>query len=86
MSNGKCVVIHWEWGPTTKFAGSTFWAVHGTDTDGRILNWPKEDIIPLGAREVEVIDGDGLDLLKPIADRTQEGVEKQATVSKTTAE
>lgn len=86
MSNGKCVVIHWEWGPTTKFAGGTFWAVHGTDTDGRILDWPKEGLIPLGASEVEVVDGKGLDLLAPIAERTQRGAEQRAAARKATAE
>lgn len=67
----KLLVVHWEWGPKTKFAGGRFWAVHGTDVDGRILDWPKEDLIPLGANEIVVIDGVGLDLLRPIAQRTE---------------
>jgi hypothetical protein len=69
--SSKNLVVHWKWGPTTKFAGGTFWAVHATDVDGRILDWPKEDLIPLGASEVMVIDGEGLDLLRPIAEQTE---------------
>jgi hypothetical protein len=66
----KVIVVHWEWGPKSKHAGARFWAAHGTDLDGRILDWPKADLVPLGAGEVVVTDGVGLDLLRPIAERT----------------
>lgn len=58
----KVVVIHWQWteGP---HKGATFWGTHAYP-DGRIRDWPKEmNLRPLGASEVEVIDGQGLDLL-----------------------
>lgn len=71
MSSTRLLAVHWEWGPTTKHVGNKFWALHATDVDGRILDWPKEDLIPLGAAEVSVIDGEGLDLLRPIAERTE---------------
>lgn len=67
----KILVVQWEWGPKSKHAGSRFWAAHGTDTDGRILDWPKEDLIPIGASEIVVTEGQGLDLLVPIAARTE---------------
>lgn len=66
----KLLVVHWKWGEKSKFAGGTFWAAHGTDIDGRILDWPKENLIPIGASEIWVVDGEGLDLLRPIAERT----------------
>lgn len=65
------LVVLWQWGPNSKHAGARFWAAHGTDVDGRILDWPKEDLIPLGASEVSVTDGEGLHLLRPIAERTE---------------
>ena len=70
MAGEKLLVVKWKWGPKSKFAGSTFWAAHSTGIDGRIADWPNEDLIPLGASEVTVTDGVGLDLLIPIAERT----------------
>lgn len=67
----KLLVVHWEWGPNSKHAGGRFWAAHNTDIDGRILDWPKENLIALGASEVMVTDGEGLGLLRPIAERTE---------------
>jgi hypothetical protein len=67
----KVLVVHWEWAPGTKYAGSKFWATHSVDIDGRILNWPRENLIPLGATEATVVDGDGLDLVRACADRTE---------------
>ena len=48
-----------------------FWAAHNIDIDGRIADWPNEGLIPIGASEVTVIDGDGLDLLRPTVERTK---------------
>ncbi len=71
MNGTKLLIVHWEWGPETKHAGGRFWAAHNIDIDGRIADWPNEGLIPIGASEVTVIDGDGLDLLRPTAERTE---------------
>lgn len=65
------LVVLWQWGPTSKYAGGRFWAAHGTDIDGRIADWPAQDLIPLGAAKVAVKEGDGLDLLLPIKKKTE---------------
>lgn len=70
-SKTTVLVVHWEWGPNTKFSGGRFWSAHGTDIDGRISDWPSEGLVPIGATEVIVADGEGLDLLRPIAERTR---------------
>jgi hypothetical protein len=66
----KLLVVHWQWGPNSKHAGASFWSAHNTDIDGRIVDWPTEDLIPLGASEVTITDGVGLHLMQPIAERT----------------
>jgi hypothetical protein len=71
MNGTKLLIVHWEWSPETKHAGGRFWAAHSIDIDGRIADWPNEGLIPLGASEVTVIDGAGLDLLRPTAERTE---------------
>lgn len=71
MSATTLLVVHWEWGPKSKHAGARFWAAHSTDIDGRIADWPNEDLIPLGASEVTVSDGHGLHLMQGIAERTE---------------
>lgn len=65
------LIVHWQWGPETPFAGSSFWAVHNIDVDGRIADWPKEGNIPIGASLVTVTDGEGLELLLPTTQRTE---------------
>ena len=45
----EILVVLWQWGPNNKYAGSRFWAAHSTNIDGRIADWPQEDLIPLGA-------------------------------------
>lgn len=77
----KLLIVHWEYGPETKHAGGRFWAAHHVDTDGRILDWPAYGIIPLGATEVVVVDGEGTDLLRPIAARTEEINKKRSSQS-----
>jgi len=71
MNGTKLLIVHWKWGPETKYAGSEFWAAHNIDIDGRIADWPNEGLIPLGASEVTVIDGAGLDLLRLTSERTE---------------
>jgi len=63
--------VLWQWGPDSPHAGARFWASHATDgKDGRLRDWPKMALIPLGAALVEVIEGDGLELVeqyRPVA-------------------
>jgi hypothetical protein len=67
----EILVVLWEWGPNTKFAGGRFWAAHNVEIDGRIADWPQEGLIPLGAATVSVTEGEGLDLLSRTAERTR---------------
>jgi hypothetical protein len=57
------LVVQWEWTEETKFAGGRFWGAHALENDGRIRDWPKTGLRPLGAARVTVIEGEGLDLL-----------------------
>lgn len=59
------IAILWEWKEGTPHAGSRFWGCHGTTSDGRIKDWPKIGLRALGAAKVTVVEGDGLDLLRP---------------------
>lgn len=56
------LVVLWEYsdGP---HKGARFWACHGMETDGRLRDWPKMNMAHLGAASVEVVEGEGLDLL-----------------------
>lgn len=67
MASADIIVVLWEWGPETKFAGGRFWAAHGTESDGRLRDWPKEGLIARGAAKVAVAEGEGLDLLEGAA-------------------
>lgn len=71
MSSSKLLVVLWQWAPETKHAGGRFWAAHNIDIDARIADWPNEGLIPLGASEVTVTERVGLDLLRPITERTE---------------
>jgi hypothetical protein len=57
------MVILWEWTEETPHHGARFWGCHDVDGDGRITGWPKIGLRPLGAATVDVIEGEGLDLL-----------------------
>jgi hypothetical protein len=70
MAATDILVVLWQWGPESKYAGGRFWAAHNTDIDGKVADWPRDHLIPLGAAQVTVVEGAGLDLLPPIADRT----------------
>ena len=67
---GQLLVVHWEWthGP---HAGGRFWGAHDISIDGRIADWPEQGLKPLGAAIATVIDGEGLELLDPIAAATK---------------
>lgn len=67
MKAEDIIVVLWEWGPETKFAGGRFWAAHGTTNDGRLRDWPAEGLIARGAAKVTVVEGEGLDLLEDAA-------------------
>lgn len=41
------------------------------EVDGRVADWPKEGLIAIGASAVTVVDGEGLELLTPVANRTE---------------
>jgi len=60
------IAILWEWseGP---HKGGRFYGCHGTENDGRIRDWPELSLRALGAAKVDVIEGQGLDLLPPAA-------------------
>jgi hypothetical protein len=62
MSRGNVLAILWEWsdGP---HKGARFWGCHNVENDGRIRDWPKMNLRALGAARVEVVEGEGLDLL-----------------------
>lgn len=70
--SARLIIVHWEWGPDTIHAGTRFWAAHSTDVDGRISDWPREGLIPIGAATCTVVDGEGISLLPPVAERTDE--------------
>ena len=56
------LVVHWEYvdGP---HKGARFFASHNVENDGRIRDWPKMNMRPLGAVRVTINDGQGLELL-----------------------
>lgn len=57
----KILVIQWEW-IAGEHKGSRFWGAHAFP-DGRIRDWPATGLKPIGAAEVDVIEGHGLELL-----------------------
>lgn len=59
----EILVIQWEWMEKTKYAGSRFWGAHSVENDGRVADWPKMGMRPIGAAKVLVQEGQGLDLL-----------------------
>ena len=59
----EILVIHWEWTEETKYAGSRFWGAHSIENDGRVADWPKMGMRPIGAAKVLVQEGVGLELL-----------------------
>ncbi|MGV8939073.1 MAG: hypothetical protein ACOH2J_18285, partial [Allorhizobium sp.] len=59
----EILVIYWEWSEETKYAGSRFWGAHSVENDGRIADWPKMGMRPIGAGKVIVQEGEGLHLL-----------------------
>ena len=59
----EVVAILWEW-TDGKYKGSRFWGCHGVDADGRIRDWPKIGLRPIGASKVTVVEGEGMELLK----------------------
>lgn len=59
----EVVAILWEW-TDGKHKGSRFWGCHGVTEDGRVQDWPKIGLRPIGASTVTVIEGDGMELLK----------------------
>lgn len=71
MGSSTILVIHWELGPESKHAGARFWGAHSLEVDGRVADWPKEGLIAIGASAVTVVDGEGLELLTPVANRTE---------------
>ena len=62
METTEVFIIHWEYvdGP---HKGARFWAAHNVENDGRLRDWPKMDMRPLGEARVLVRDGVGLNLL-----------------------
>lgn len=64
----EILVVHWIWtdGP---HKDASFWAAHSTGNDGRLRDWPKHNMAPLGAAKITIIDGEGLDLIPPAAAR-----------------
>jgi len=63
----ELVVVYWEWTEETKHAGARFWACHAKEGDGRIRDWPKIGLRPIGAATVVVREGEGLELLATMA-------------------
>lgn len=59
----QVLVIYWEWTDDTPHAGARFWGAHSVDRDGRIADWPKIGLRPIGAATVTVTEGVGLELL-----------------------
>lgn len=58
------LVVYWEWsaGP---HKGARFWGAHQMENDGRLRDWPKMDLKALGAAKIDVVEGQGLELLPP---------------------
>ena len=68
----ELLVVYWEWTEETTYAGSRFWGCHSAENDGRIADWPKHGMRPLGATKVVVAEGEGLDLLAAAAAKRAE--------------
>lgn len=68
----RMLAVLWEW-TEGEHAGARFWALHdaaadGLKTvagDGRLRDWPSWGLRALGAAEVWVEEGVGLELLPP---------------------
>lgn len=61
------LVIYWEWTEETPHAGVRFWGAHAIENDGRIRDWPAIGLRPLGAAQITVVEGKGLELLPSAA-------------------
>lgn len=59
----ELLIVYWEWTEESPHHGSRFWGAHAVQNDGRIADWPKIGLRPLGAAKVIVTEGEGLDLL-----------------------
>ena len=59
------LAVCWEWIEGHEFAGSRFWGCHDLERDGRLRDWPKHGMRPIGAARVTVTVGEGLDLIPP---------------------
>lgn len=63
------LAVYWEWDETSPHAGARFWALHTspdlkeTRADGCLRDWPALGLRALGAAEVTVVEGEGLDLI-----------------------
>lgn len=57
------VAILWEW-TDGAHKGARFYGCHGVENDGRIRDWPKLGLRPLGAVKVSLSEGDGMDLIE----------------------
>ena len=59
----KVLAVYWQWEPGTPHAGGRFWGCHNLSADGRARDWPRMGLRAIGAAEVEVTEGEGLDLV-----------------------
>lgn len=67
MSRAETLLaVYWEWteGP---YKGARFWGCHAVENDGRIQDWPSRGMRAIGAAQVTVVEGEGLELLPPAA-------------------
>lgn len=74
----ELLAVYWEWTEETKYAGSRFWGCHSIENDGRIADWPKHGMRPIGAAKVVVTEGEGLELL-PLAAAVREDAPTDTT-------
>jgi len=61
----ELLIVYWEWDEKSPHAGGKFWAAHAIRDDGRLEDWWKLGLRPLGASRVVVTEGIGLELLPP---------------------
>lgn len=59
----KVLAVLWEWTDESAHKGARFWGCHDPETDGRVEAWSRIGVRALGAAEVVVEEGQGLDLL-----------------------
>jgi hypothetical protein len=62
----QLIAVLWTYPEDSPHAGARFWGCHSTNNDGRLADWPHPPLrlIALGAAVVNVVEGEGLELIE----------------------